>query len=170
MVLKMIVHGFSRYWRTWRNCFVGAVSMLSFSAEVFIVLPNDFNNRQAIRFIMFARTLRIIRLFSDVDAFSVVFAAFFDLAPAFSKLGTVLLLIMSLFGQIAIPLFGGDIYEDNPALVNSTFAESNYFANNFNDFGSSMMTLFVLLIVNNWFVIMDGVGQHHSNTANAPNY
>lgn len=157
MVLKMIVHGFSRYWRTWRNCFDGAVSVLSICAEVFIVLPNDFNNRQAIRFIMFARTLRIVRLFSDFDTFSVIFAAFFDLAPAFSKLGTVLLLIMSMFGQIAIPLFGGDIYEGNPALVNSTFAESNYFANNFNDFGSSMMTLFVLLIVNNWFVIMDGV-------------
>ena len=61
-------------------------------------------------------------------------------------------------GQIAIPLFGGDVYETNPDLANSTFAESNYFANNFNDFGSSMMTLFMLLIVNNWFVIMDGVG------------
>ena len=152
MILKMIVHGFSRYWRTWRNCFDGAVSVLSISAELFIVLPNDFNNRQAIRFIMFARTLRIVRLFSDFDAFSVIFAAFFDLAPAFSKLGTVLLLIMSMFGQIAIPLFGGDIYEGNPALVNSTFAQANYYANNFNDFGSSMMTLFVLLIVNNWFV------------------
>jgi len=40
-----------------------------------------------------------------------------DLAPAFSKLGTVLLLIMALFGQVAIPLFGGDIYLENPALV-----------------------------------------------------
>lgn len=60
-------------------------------------------------------------------------------------------------GQIAISFFGGDVYESNPDLANSTFAESNYFANNFNDFGSSMMTLFMLLIVNNWFVIMDGV-------------
>jgi hypothetical protein len=70
-----------------------------------------FNDRQAIRFIMFARTLRILRIFADLDQFSVIFSAFFDLAPAFSKLGTVLLLIMSMFGQIAIPLFGGDIYE-----------------------------------------------------------
>ena len=55
--------------------------MLSLSAELFIVLPNDFNNRQAIRFIMFARTLRIVRVFADLDQFSVIFAAFFDLAP-----------------------------------------------------------------------------------------
>ena len=47
--------------------------------------------------------------------------------------------------------------QGNPALVNSTFAESNYFANNFNDFGAAMMTLFALLIVNNWFVIMISV-------------
>ena len=47
--------------------------------------------------------------------------------------------------------------QGNPALVNSTFADSNYFANNFNDFGAAMMTLFALLIVNNWFVIMNTV-------------
>ena len=110
MVAKMVVHGFTRYWRTWRNRFDGVVSVVSLAAELAIVLPNAYNDRQAIRFIMFARMLRMLRIFADLDAFSVIFSAFFDLAPAFSKLGTVLLLIMALFGQVAIPLFGGDIY------------------------------------------------------------
>ncbi len=46
-------------------------------------------------------------------------------------------------------LFGGLVYVSNPDLVNSTFAKSNYYSNNFKDFGSSMMTLFELLVVNN---------------------
>jgi len=32
------------------------------------------------------------------------------------------------------------------------FAESEYWANNFNDLGSALVTLFELLMVNNWFV------------------
>ena len=46
-------------------------------------------------------------------------------------------------------LFGGEIRISNASLDNSTFAESDYYSNNFNDFGSSMMTLFELLVVNN---------------------
>ena len=41
--------------------------------------------------------------------------------------------------------------------LNTSFDASNYYANNFNDFPSAMMTLFDLLIVNNWFIIVDGV-------------
>eukprot|EP00501_MAST-03F_sp_TOSAG23-6_P000298 GSMAST32.ASY1.ANO1.305.1 assembled CDS len=31
-----------------------------------------------------------------------------------------------------------------------------YYPNNFNDFASGLVTLFELLVVNNWFIIMDG--------------
>ena len=45
------------------------------------------------------------------------------------------------------------------------FATADYYVNNFNDYGSSMVTLFELLAVNHWNVIMDGVvavaGSHY---------
>ena len=69
---------------------------------------------------------------------------------------SVLFLIMCAFAQIGIPIFGGLIYETNPALNNTQFAASKYYANNMNDFASAMVTMFELLIVNNWFVLMDG--------------
>ena len=28
MVVKMVVHGFRRYWKTWRNCFDGSISLV----------------------------------------------------------------------------------------------------------------------------------------------
>ena len=59
--------------------------------------------------------------------------------------------------QIAIPAFGGKVYEGAPGLNGTSFAQSNYYCNNFNDAGSAMVTLFELLVVNNWFVIMDGI-------------
>merc|ERR1712113_571424 len=61
---------------------------------------------------------------------------------------------MGTFGEQA---FGGLIRKDNPALKGSDFANSNYWALNFNDFLSGLVTLFVLMVVNNWMIIADGV-------------
>ena len=124
MILKMIVSGWWRYWRRWRNRFDGVISVVSLGAELLIVVPNAYNQRGAIRFIMFVRMLRVLRVFADLEQFSVIFAAFFDLAPAFSKLGTVLFLIMCGFGQVGIPLFGGEIYRGNPVLVRLSLTPS----------------------------------------------
>lgn len=54
------------------------------------------------------------------------------------------------------------MYPDNPALANSSFAMNGlygatYMENNFNDFSSALVTLFELMVVNNWFITMDGV-------------
>ena len=155
MAAKMIVHGFKRYWRSWRNTFDGTISLGSLATELVLVVPWIYNDPALIRFIMFARFLRILRLLNSLPQFHNIFATFCELVPAFSRLVSVLFLIMCAFGQVAIPAFGGKIYEGAHALNGTTFAESKYFANNFNDFGSAMVTLFELLLVNNWFVIMD---------------
>lgn len=84
-----------------------------------------------------------------------------------------------IFGVIGQWCFSGVIYEDNPALVDTDYAKSNYFLlyvrrgrlcswlvshwarfvlivwfslifRNFNDFGSSCLTMFVITINNNW--------------------
>ena len=80
--------------------------MLGLAMELLLLFPSgDAIGRDAVRFIMFARILRVLRIFSDLSRFSVIFSAFFELIPAFSKLGMVLLLIMCLFGQIATDVF-----------------------------------------------------------------
>merc|ERR1719428_956118 len=53
-------------------------------------------------------------------------------------------------------LFGGLIYTTNPALIGSSFGSSGYWPLNFNDFCSGLVTLFVLMIVNNWYVLCSG--------------
>ena len=60
------------------------------------------------------------------------------------------------YGAIGVQLFGGLIWEGNPALHNTTFEASGYGPNNFNDYASSLVTLFELLVVNNWMITMDG--------------
>jgi hypothetical protein len=106
VVVKVTVQGWRRYWRLSRNKFDCAVSFASLGAEVVLLVPWIYNDPALIRFILGTRLLRTLRLLSDLPQFRHIFAAFFDLVPAFSRLVAVLYLIMCLFGQLAIPAFG----------------------------------------------------------------
>ena len=46
--------------------------------------------------------------------------------------------------------------EQADALAASAFGQADYYANSFNDLLSGAVTLFELMVVNNWFVIVDG--------------
>lgn len=55
-----------------------------------------------------------------------------------------------LFGLIGIRAFGGLLYVGNPQLTGSAYEAAEYFPNNFNDFASTMVVLFDLMVINNW--------------------
>ena len=66
--------------------------------------------------------------------------------------GLLLFLVYYIFATLGIQLFGGLIYEGNEALAPTGFAAGEYWPLNFNDFPSGMVTLFVLMVVNNWLL------------------
>ncbi len=128
------------------------------------------------RVVLVLRTLRLIRLFSNIRRFRVIFASALQLVPVFSALfGTpppkatrtnntnltvamyvcvcagVLVFQYFFFGLIAVRLFGGLIYVGAPELKGSAFEAGFYFPNSFNDFGSTCVVLFDLMVVNNWY-------------------
>lgn len=51
-------------------------------------------------------------------------------------------------------VFGGKIQEDSPEIINDSGVPDNYYLINFNDLMSSYVTLFILIVVNNWYVIV----------------
>ena len=55
-----------------------------------------------------------------------------------------------MFSVIGIFLLGGVIKKDSLAIVNDPDIPSNYYLCNFNDLATSMITLFELMVVNNW--------------------
>ena len=63
------------------------------------------------------------------------------------------------FGQVGVLAFGGTIYHGDAfeRTANVTGADPLYTYCNFNDFGSAIVTLFELLVVNNWQVVMAAV-------------
>ena len=51
-------------------------------------------------------------------------------------------------------LYGGQITMNSSAILADSSVPDNYFLMNFNDLMSSMVTLFALIVVNNWMVIV----------------
>ena len=73
----------------------------------------------------------------------------------------VLFCVTFLFATVGISLFQGKINAD-PAgpqiakLQGTDFLKNGYLPLNFNDYESAFVTLFCILVVNNWFVIVEG--------------
>jgi len=77
---------------------------------------------------------------------------------------------MYTFAVAGVQIFGGVINTDpsSPyadAVAATDFGQLDYYANNFNDMASGMVTLFELLVVNNWFVLAGGFAAAVGNWA-----
>ena len=62
--------------------------------------------------------------------------------------------IFYFFSIIGGIIFGGTVNSDLPHILPNDEISTIYIYNNFNDFGSGIITLFELMIVNNWQVIV----------------
>jgi len=104
------------------------------------------------------RVLRAARLLLSVERLQIIFQVLFNVVPMFLTLASSLFVLMSVFSELGLLFFGGKIRLSNPALnaTVSVFGQADYYANNFNDFASGLVTLFELLVVNNWWMIMQG--------------
>jgi hypothetical protein len=102
------------------------------------------------------RVARVLYVLDSVPQFEVIFSTFAKLIPQFALVTGVLVATFYLWAEIGTLIFGGLIYSSNPLMINSQYASSGYWANNFNDFYSGLVVLFELLVNNNWNVLMDG--------------
>lgn len=153
---KICVFGCERFWyhNPFRHRFDLIVVYSRFAAEVaFLVYrPSD----TVIRFLVLVRIARSLRLISHVRPLQYIATLMMRLVPTYKQLGLLLLIVFYIYTTVGVQAFGGVINKNSSALDGSDFAANDYFALNFNDFLSGMVTLFVLMVVNNWYVIADG--------------
>eukprot|EP00939_MAST-03C_sp_MAST-3C-sp1_P005373 g5373.t1 len=148
--------GLKRFVYRKTNVFDLVVSVAHF-ALAFAADGADYRHHTiAVRIVILVRLLRAFRIVLRLERFKVIFSAFLGLVwEAYELLG-MMLAVFFFFAALGEHIFGGMIYETNPSLNGTTFAVDGYFANNFNDFGSSLVLCFELLAVNNWHVLMEG--------------
>ena len=101
--------------------------------------------------VFFLRNFHLVRLLVELREFEVVVTTTKNLAVPF------LSMIVSVYTVYYMFAIGGEIWFGGKVRVNSIQSEDPsipnfYFLVNFNDFGCSLVTLFHIMIVNNWYV------------------
>ena len=104
--------------------------------------------------IVFIRMIKLLTLLYEIKTMRVIFETIKNLLGPLNNLILVMATIFYVFAQVAMLMFGGLIKEDSTEIIHDSSIPDNYYLMNFNDLMSSFVTLFVLIVVNNWFVIV----------------
>jgi Ion transport protein len=109
---------------------------------------------KALKVICVLKLARFLRLIGRFEPYSVIFMVIGNLAPFLFELAMSLYLVFYIFNITGIFLWSGHIKIDTPQDSKSPeFYPKNYEYLNFNDFASGFITLFSILVVNNWVVV-----------------
>lgn len=154
---KIALIGVDRFWNTnhvqHRSDFVIVLAMFVVS-NVYVLFYRS--NPLLQRIILLLNLLRGLRLLKYVKALQHLGHLVLRISQAFIQMLMLLFLVFYVFAIIGQWCFGGLIYASNPVLAGSQFQSSDYWALNFNDLPSGLVTLFALMVVNNWYVVSSG--------------
>ncbi|KAF0852840.1 mitochondrial two pore calcium channel protein 1 [Andalucia godoyi] len=99
---------------------------------------------------------RSARLLGNFSGTSRVLFTIKDIVPVLAPFLLLELCVMYSVAQIGILLFNGKIDRDDGDLVRSDYGKAAYFQLSFNTIGEAYVTLFALLMINNWNVVATG--------------
>jgi hypothetical protein len=156
LLFEVVAFGPKRFWRSWRRRYQTLIGLGAPLVEMYLVIPSGFNNLNALRYVLLARVVRVFFFLSDAPRFRGLFRTFRKLLDPLAVLAGVILAVLCTFAALGIFLFGGKLYDGNPSLDGTEFAARGYYALNFNDFASALVSVFQLLVVNNWIVLAQG--------------
>uniref|UniRef100_A0A8D0H491 Voltage-dependent calcium channel protein TPC1 n=1 Tax=Sphenodon punctatus TaxID=8508 RepID=A0A8D0H491_SPHPU len=129
-------------------------------------------------FIVVLRPLQLLRLFKLKKRYRNVLDTMFELFPRMASLGLTLLIFYYSFAIVGMEFFSGKLYPNccntstvsesyrwvNHTVGNKTVVEDGYYyLNNFDNVLNSFVTLFELTVVNDWYIIMEGVTSQTSH-------
>ena len=172
MVLKLLALGVYDFFRDGFNILDSFVIPLAAGAQVAL----NYSRHSGARIVVleklaFLRIIRVLRALRALRGFGVIVRTFWTIVPMFLRYVVSMLLVYYVWAMAGMELFAGTItynrraspdphegffYDLDERLEHTAYYESSYWHNNFNTLGRSMVTLFELMVVNNWAIIMMG--------------
>eukprot|EP00992_Anisonema_acinus_P002450 TRINITY_DN10705_c0_g1_i1.p1 TRINITY_DN10705_c0_g1~~TRINITY_DN10705_c0_g1_i1.p1 ORF type:complete len:399 (-),score=21.17 TRINITY_DN10705_c0_g1_i1:26-1222(-) len=101
------------------------------------------------------RCMRCVRVLGRSSLIHVYVSALPRIRTSIRMISMLLVFQVYFFAGLGSYTFGGLLRRSATQLIGTTYAASGYYAINFNDFLSSVVTLFHLMLVNNWYVTME---------------
>ena len=169
-VLKIIGQGLKGYFRNFGNVYEGFLTLILVILEVLVLIfssqrlsirVNLFHFDTVIRLMNIAIVFRLLHIVAHVKSLRILISIVIDLFRNLSGFAGLMVIMYYLFALLGMELF---MDVDGPSQKNDTdgWAEQcgnydtlGYYANNFHDFASSLVTLWDVMVVNNWFIFLD---------------
>ncbi|XP_067935277.1 two pore channel protein 1-like [Watersipora subatra] len=154
-LLKILGLGPKAYFTDGWNLFDLIVTLVSVAGLVENIYHDTFF------YFIILRPFRLIRIFKARRRYRDVLGTLFILADRLWSLVVTLVLLFYFYGIIGMECFSHlELLNccQNSTAIAPYYANSTgyYYLNNFDDIFKSGVTLFELLVVNNWFIIMEG--------------
>jgi len=167
LLADWIVYGctkaYQRSMRCWPESINLCLNCLAFALIIKVSADDDMDTPKAFMYsktikllhaIVFFRLTRFITLLYELHSMRVIIETIKNLIGPMNNLLAVMVTILYTFALIGELLFGGQIKTDSEPIIMQDSIPDNYYLCNFNDLVSAMVTLFILMIVNNWYVIV----------------
>ncbi|XP_047679982.1 two pore channel protein 2 isoform X5 [Prionailurus viverrinus] len=106
---------------------------------------------------------RFLRIIPSMKLMALVASTILDLIKNMRAFGGILVVVYYVFAILGISLFrgvvvapgNGSLAPDNGSAPCGSFEQLEYWANNFDDFAAALITLWNVMVVNNWQVFLD---------------
>uniref|UniRef100_A0A673WYP5 Two pore segment channel 2 n=1 Tax=Salmo trutta TaxID=8032 RepID=A0A673WYP5_SALTR len=180
MSLKILAFGWRGYLSYRNNIFDGllTVCLLVLQITIFATYRLPFPKWnpasrglmslwEMVRLVNMLIVVRFLRIIPDIKLMALIASTLVDLVKNLRAFAGILVVVFYVFAVLGIWLFQGAITAPRPMSVMSNSSMENitvecgsyeqlgYWPNNFDDFASSLVLLYNVMVVNNWQVFMD---------------
>lgn len=102
--------------------------------------------------IIFIRLLKLLTLLYEIRVMRIIIETARNMIQPLFNMFSVLLIIFYFYAVLGMYIFGGKIKRGMQVFQDDSSIPDTYHLCNFNDLFSSLVTLFTLMVVNNWMV------------------
>ncbi|KTG07537.1 hypothetical protein cypCar_00003057 [Cyprinus carpio] len=167
MLLKIVAFGWRGYLSYRNNIFDGFFTVLLLVTFARDPVPGRVMPLwEMVRLVNMLIVFRFLRIIPEIKLMAVVASTLVDLVKNLRAFAGILLVVYYVFAVLGIWLFQGAITPpSNMSIENKTdgpfsmdcgtFEQLEYWPNNFDDFASSLVLLYNIMVVNNWHVFTD---------------
>ena len=159
--VKIVSRTWGEYWRVPRNRFDFTVAAACAAAVAVAYSPMFPVSPRLIRTVLILRLLRLLRLLRGSRAQRVV-QVLSEALPEARRLLHLLFVLVFVFGALGVLRYGGRLNSDplspySHRLRGTRYAAAGYYALNFNDLPSAVVTVFCFMVMNRWWVFVEAL-------------
>ncbi|XP_065448693.1 two pore channel protein 2 isoform X3 [Chrysemys picta bellii] len=186
MLLKILAMGFKRYLSYPSNRFDGLLTVILLVLEVSTFAVYGFPHPgwrpemmgllslwDMVRLVNMLIVFRFLRIIPNMKFMALVASTLLDLVKNLRAFAGLLVVVFYAFAITGIVLFKGAVVPmGNTSVVNTTsgnttlqcgtYEQLEYWPNNFDDFAAAVVTLWDVMVVNNWQVFLDAFSRYSS--------